>query len=48
MGHTFFLDDIYSRSKYPDGEDIESIMNNASEITDFDRFSLRMVWSQQR
>ena len=48
MGHTFFLDDIYSRSKYPDGEDIQSIMNNASEITDFDRFSLRMVWSQQK
>ena len=48
MGHTFFLDDIYSRSKYPDGENIQSIMNNASEITDFDRFSLRMVWSQQR
>ncbi|MAR59095.1 MAG: hypothetical protein CMK34_03665 [Porticoccaceae bacterium] len=47
MGHTFFLDDIYSNSKYPDANGLNSIMNNASIITDFDVFSARMVWKQQ-
>ena len=47
MGHTFFLDDIYSRSKYPDGAGITSIMNNSSNISDFDQFTMRIVWSQQ-
>ena len=47
MGHTFFLDDIYSRSKYPDGVGITSIMNNSSNITDFDQFTMRIVWSRQ-
>jgi len=47
MGHTFFLDDIYSNSKYPDANGLNSIMNNASIITDFDIFSARMVWKQQ-
>jgi hypothetical protein len=47
MGHTFFLDDIYSNSKYPDANGLNSIMNNSSIITDFDVFSARMVWKQQ-
>ena len=48
MGHTFFLDDIYSAGKYPDRGSLSSIMNNASSITDFDVFSLRMAWKQQK
>ena len=47
MGHTFFLDDIYSNSKYPDANGLNSIMNNSSIITDFDVFSARIVWKQQ-
>jgi poly(3-hydroxybutyrate) depolymerase len=47
MGHTFFLDDIYSNSKYPDANGLDSIMNNSSVITNFDVFSSRMVWKQQ-
>jgi poly(3-hydroxybutyrate) depolymerase len=47
MGHTFFLDDIYSNSKYPDANGLNSIMNNSSVITNFDVFSSRMVWKQQ-
>jgi hypothetical protein len=47
MGHTFFLDDIFSNSKYPDANGLNSIMNNSSVITNFDVFSSRMVWKQQ-
>ena len=48
MGHTFFLDDIYSIDKYPDGTEISSIMNNSGSITDFDTFTMRIVWKQQK
>ena len=48
MGHTFFLDDIYSIDKYPDGGAISSIMNNSGSITEFDIFSMRIVWKQQK
>ncbi len=48
MGHTFFLDDIYSIDKYPDGAAISSIMNNSDSITEFDIFSMRIAWKQQK
>ena len=48
MGHTLFLDDIYSIDKYPDGTEISSIMNNSGSITDFDTFTMRIVWKQQK
>ena len=48
MGHTFFLDDIYSREKYPDADGMDSVMNGGSHITDFDRITMRMVWAHQK
>ena len=48
MGHTFFLDDIYDRGKYPEAENIDSIMNGDATISDFDTLCLRIVWKKQR
>jgi len=48
MGHCLFLDDIYDAEKYPDGQDLISIMNNNNTISDFDRFLLRIVWKNQK
>ena len=48
MGHCLFLDDIYDPQKYPDGQDLISIMNNSNSISDFDRFLLRIVWKNQK
>ena len=48
MGHCFFLDDIYDSQKYPDGQDLVSIMNNSNFISEFDKFLLRIVWKNQK
>ena len=48
MGHCFFLDDIYDIGKYPDGQNLISIMNNSGYISDFDKFLLRIVWKLQK
>ena len=48
MGHCFFLDDIYDPGKYPDGQNLISIMNTSGQISDFDRFLLRIVWKAQK
>tara|TARA_B100000579_G_C22839126_1_gene860455 strand:- start:581 stop:2251 length:1671 start_codon:yes stop_codon:yes gene_type:complete len=48
MGHCFFLDDIYDPGKYPDGQNLISIMNNSTTISDFDKFLLRLVWNNQK
>ena len=48
MGHCFFLDDVYDPGKYPDGQTLESLMNQSELIEDFDRMTMRMVWKLQR
>ena len=48
MGHCLFLDDIYDIGKYPDGQELISIMNNSPYISDFDKFLLRIVWKSQK
>ena len=48
MGHCFFLDDLYDRGKYPNADEIPSIMNTSNEISDFDIMTLRMVWKHQK
>ena len=49
MGHCLFLDDIYDRGKYPDGDGVISVMNSGQnppdyKISEFDKMTLRMVW----
>jgi hypothetical protein len=48
MGHCFFHDDIYDPIKYPDGAGLVSVMNGASEISNFDRVIQRMLWEAQK
>ena len=48
MGHCFFHDDIYDLVKYPDGAGLVSVMNGASEISNFDRVIQRMLWEAQK
>ena len=48
MGHCFFHDDIYNLIKYPDGAGLESVMNGAAEISNFDHIILRMLWEAQK
>ncbi len=48
MGHCFFLDDVYDRGKYPDAEELPSVMNTSGEISNFDIMTLRMVWKHQK
>ena len=48
MGHCFFLDDVYNRGKYPDAEDLQSIMNTSDTISNFDIMTLRIVWKHQK
>lgn len=52
MGHCLFLDDIYDRGKYPDGDGVISVMNSGQnppdyKISEFDKMTLRMVWKHQ-
>ena len=48
MGHCFFHDDIYDIGKYPNGQNIISIMNSFPYISDFDKIIQRMVWEKQK
>ena len=48
MGHCFFLDDVYNRGKYPNAEDLQSIMNTSDTISNFDIMTLRIVWKHQK
>ena len=48
MGHCFFHDDIYDSGKYPNNQNIISIMNTHPLIADFDAMIQRMVWEKQR
>ena len=48
MGHCFFHDDIYDPGKYPNNQNLISIMNTHPLIADFDAMIQRMVWEKQR
>ncbi|MFI1773472.1 hypothetical protein [Thalassobellus citreus] len=49
MGHTFFHDDIYAPGKYPNANNsLNSIMNKAQTIQDFDKIIQRMCWETQK
>ena len=48
MGHCFFHDDIYDIVKYPDNQNLISIMKSNPNIADFDAVIQRMVWEKQR
>ena len=48
MGHCFFHDDLYDSVKYPNNQNLISIMKSHPVITDFDAMIQRMVWEKQR
>ena len=48
MGHCFFHDDIYDTGKYPNNQNLISIMKSNPIIADFDAVIQRMIWEKQR